>query len=153
MAHPVARTTAPNGRARLNVYLPAALRDQLAREAFERGSAVSALLEEGARLVLAGAKGSAFDAPRANWIDMGGTGWAAGGVACPADPDGAQLRVTSTQGRWRWQVQAADAVLEGPEALRSSTAAMLEAEAAAPELTAEQAAALATSAVRRRRRG
>lgn len=66
MAHPIGSTVGPTGRARLQVYLPADLRDRLAREAFERHVAVSTLIEEGARLVLARAGASEATEPPAD---------------------------------------------------------------------------------------
>ena len=148
MAAPVARTALDNGRARLMVYLPAGLRDRLARAAFEAGKPVSALVEEAARRALdaAEAPGLEHEHPQAHWVHMGPTaGWSAADVACPADTRGALLTVRPVEGGWAWQVQASGAVVQGGP-LASRTAAMLEAEAGAAALTAEAAA----EAVRKR---
>ena len=139
----------------LSVYLPGVLRDRLARAAFEAGAPVSALVERAVQAALdaAEAPSPAHDAPRARWVDMGpASGWAAQGAACPADPTGALLFVRPAEGGWRWHVQAASAVVDGGQELRSRTAAMLEAEAQAAALTAERAEELVRRRARRRGR-
>lgn len=133
---PVGRRSTVTGRARLGVYLSAEVRDRLARLGFERGVAVSTLLEDGARRVLAAASEAGFEAPQAGWAAVGAAAWTAE-VDCPAGK--AALAAEAAEGGWRWRVQAGDAVVEGAGALRSRTAAMLEAEAAAAALTPQEA--------------
>jgi hypothetical protein len=90
-----------------------------------------------------------FDAPRARWVDMGSTGWAAADFPTPVG-EALLSALARPDGTWLPRVQVAGAVLDGPP-LRSRTAAMLEAEAQAAALTLEAVAALAKRQTRRGR--
>ena len=152
MAAPVAKTALDNGRARLAVCLSAAVRDRLARAAFEAGKPVSALVEEAVQRALdaADAPELQHERPQARWVHKGpASDWAADGVAYRADERGALLTVRPEDGRWAWKVQAARALLLGGP-LASRTAAMLEAETQAAVLPAEGAAAAIGKRVRRK---
>jgi hypothetical protein len=143
VAAPVSRARRPSGKAMLHVYLPAELRDRLARHAFERGEPVSAVVERAVRATLEAAEAPPpeHEVPRARWVDVGRSGWAAE-APCPADrARGALLWVLPVEGGWKWRVEVAGAAVDAEAALRSRTAAMLEAEAQAASLTPEDAAA------------
>jgi hypothetical protein len=148
MARPVARTRTPNGKAVLQVYMDADLRDRLARAAFEEGLPVSTVVSRAVRAELAAMEAPQVtsETPQAHWVDLGADGWRAQGVPCPASPSGATLVVDRDLGDigWRWAVRVDGVIAAAGGAgtpLRSRTAAMLEAEAQAAVLTAEDVAA------------
>ena len=157
MARPVARTRTANGKAVLQVYVDADLRDRLARAAFEEGAPVSALVGRAVQAALdaADASAPAYEAPKARWVDMGGAGSWACGVRCPAAPAGGATVVVdrdAADSAWRWAVKVNGSIVAAGGAgtsLRTRTAAMLEAEAAAAALTAEEVAAEIKPAARR----
>lgn len=146
MARPIATTAKPNGRARVDINLPAELKEALRRRAFEEERAASAIIEEAVRAYLRGgpaARGQ--EEPQADWVDMGAAGWAAMRFACPASAEGASLAIDrdAADSGWRWAVKVQGRVVAAGGMgmpLRSLTAAMLEAEAAAAALTAEDIA-------------
>jgi len=149
MARPVSRARRGNGSAPLHVLMPADLRDRLARAAFEAGEPVSAAVARAVKTALdaEGAPPPAHDVPQARWTDMGGAGWWAQDVPCPAG--GANLKALPGEAGWLPRVEIGAALLDGPQ-LRSRTAAMLEAEALAAALTPERLAEGPRRPVRRR---
>ena len=156
MAKPVARTVAPNGRARLSIYLPGDLRDRMARVAFEVGEPVSALVERAVTQALdaADAPKAVHEVPQAQWAHLSDGTWAASRARCPAGGErGALLTLVQGDGGWRWIVQAAGVTWQADAPTRTHTAAMLEAEALAATLTekdaAEQARRIAKAKARR----
>jgi hypothetical protein len=153
VARPVSRARLASGKAALQVYMDADLRDRLARAAFEAGVPVSSVVSRAVRAELdrADAPSPSYEAPRARWIELGPTaGWAARGAACPASSEGALVEAMRAAGDERWHafVRAAGAVV-AVGSFRSLTAAMLEAEREAASLTVEEAKATVRAAARR----
>lgn len=156
VAMPVSRRRGANGKAPLQVYMDADLRDRLARAAFGEGVPASTVVGRAvqAELDKADTPPPAYDVPQAKWVELGPTaGWGAAGAPCPASADGATLEVVHVGDEgWHWFATAAGARLAGGIAFRSLTACMLEAERAVAVLTAEQAKAEMKRAARKRRK-
>lgn len=154
MAATVGQATASNGRARLMVYLPGALRDRLARAAFEAGRPVSGIVEDAVveALDAADAPPPEHEVPQARWVAMIDGSWGTTAAPCPADPTrGALVTLHGKDGSWAATVQVGGAMWQ-MNPLRSRTAAMLEAEALARILTPQAVTAQLQAASRKGRR-